>query len=203
MLNNFYRFISALMGGMFGTFFMFLIYGMSIFLLGNKENPITSFILIFMIFLGSLTSNLMCGVLFSLSAPDKYTERSHMLWHAFLINLFLFFVAFPFYILIAHTFFVAIIHILLSTFASSLVYEFFTEKGSYALTGLYSSLFTLFILSMSFLLLQNSSISSLFLFAILPFVWSITVFITLITEAVYTQFYHIFGIAVLDPKFKI
>ena len=93
---SFFRIISGLMGGVIGSFFMFILYLAYTNFFGSENTPITSFFLIFMVFIGSLIANLMTGVFFSLACPEKYSLKSTMLWQAFFINMFFFFIVFPF-----------------------------------------------------------------------------------------------------------
>lgn len=194
----FYRLVSGLMGGLFGTLFIFMIYLFSVFFLGNKESPVTSFVLIFMVFLGSLVANLMTGVFLSLADPEKYSRGTSMLWQAFMVNMFLFVVAFPFYILLKDFHLVAFIHFLFSAFVSNILFEFFSYQGSYAITGLYGSLFATFIIFVVLTLLQTLEISSFLLFGILPITWFALCFFTLLVEISYTQLYRSLGVKFLD-----
>ena len=204
MLNNFYRVFAGLMGGMLGTIFIAAIYGISIFLLGNQETPITNFVLIFMIFLGSLIANLSSGALFTLADPNKYDNKQSMLWHAFLLNLFLFFVAFPFFILLKDISLVAVLQLAFSALASNIVYELFAARGAYILTGIYGTLFGSFLLlTVLSLLEKDSTITTVLLFSILPVMWVLLTSLTIFVESMYTIIYKNFGIAILDPKTKI
>jgi len=197
--NLFFRLISALLGGSFGTLFAVIIYFSSLYFLGNEQNPLTSFVLIFMIFTGSLVANLSTGAILTFAQPEKYTRKNTMLWHAFLLNIFLFLVAFPFYTIIENIQAVAIFHLISSAFASNVIYEMFTEKNAYALTGLYGSLFgAFFIFIVSIFINVQEDILNIIIFILLPLIWIVLTLFTLIVEYLYTLFYKVSHIMFFD-----
>lgn len=199
--NSLYRIFSGLMGGLLGTLVIVAVYMFSNILLGNSENPITHFVLIIMIFLGSLIANLSTGAFLVLAVGEKYKRKTEILWHSFLFNLFIFFIAFPFYILLENIVLVAILQLVFSAFFSNIIFEMFASRGEYAFTGLYGSAFASFlVLVVLSLVEQGSHVSSILLFTILPLIWFLLSFLTLLAEWVYTLFYQSSGVAIFDPK---
>jgi hypothetical protein len=195
--------MSALFGGFLGSIFMFAIYHINIRIIDNPKNLITEFLLICMIYIGSLTANLFTGLFFSLVYPEKYNRRYDMIWQVFLINFFLFMLSFPVYVFMpAEIQTTGVLQIIFSIFSSSVIFEIYAGDGTYTISGLYGSLFGTFLMMVVLYLLKPSSFEGIFSFAVLPINWLVVTFFTLITEYLYSVFFKNYGIAALDPKTK-
>ncbi len=199
----FFRITSSVMGGFLGSISMFLIYAFNFYFLGNSENPITKLVLIFMVFTGSLIANLTSGAFLSMSYPEKYSRKSTMLWQAFLINMFLFLITFPFFTMLNEIQIVSIFQLLFSVLATSIIYEIYSGSGTYTLTGLYGSLFGIFLIFIVINLIQTTALSSILLFLSLPLIWLVVTIAIILIEYLYSLFYKASGFAVFDPKTRL
>jgi hypothetical protein len=197
-----YRIISGIMGGMIGSFFMFLIYGANLYFLQGANTPLSVYLLIFMVFIGSLIANLLYGVFISLAHPEKYSNQSNMLWQVFIVNIFIFIVVFPFYILIKDVRLIALFHLIFSALASNIIYEIFAKNGAYILTGIYGSFFGVIIIFVITYLIETTLFESLLVFIILPTLWCILTISTLFTEYMYSIVYKITNTPFLDINHK-
>jgi len=194
-MNKIYRLIGSLISSSLGGGLIFALYLLGLKILGPESNPIQSFMIIIMVFSGSLLSNILQAVFSSLAHSEKYCNKKLLLNQVFVINIFLFMVAFPAYIFSNNMELVALTHLVIANAASNLAMEFSASHRVYIWSGLYGTLFAVFFLILSFMLLNKGGQESILLLLLLPLTsFSISLNTILIETA--------FGIMYESPVFQ-
>lgn len=164
------------------------------------KNPLFIFVFMAMIFLTSVGANLLGSLFFTFVEHDKYSRSSTALYQIFFINLIIFAVMAPLYILLDAkglmdmTGFLAGFHVLLSALASVMILEIIGNL-KYALVGVYGVIFSLLISTGTILTIYEFSgrNPTVVLFAALPIMWMSLGFITVIVEMFYRWVYTLYG----------
>ncbi|MEK7523724.1 MAG: hypothetical protein AAB588_01710 [Patescibacteria group bacterium] len=210
---------AGLGGGIAGMLILLLIFlGASTILqsainpaaLGVEEagkNPLFIFVFMAMIFLTSLGSNLLGSLFFSFVEHEKYSRTSTAMYQIFFINLVIFAVMAPIYILMDSrgllelTGFLAGFHVLLTALASTMILEIIGNLR-YALVGVYGVIFSLLISTGVIMTLYEFSgrNATMVLFATLPIMWTTLGFVTVIVEMFYRWMYTLYGSDFLMSK---
>jgi hypothetical protein len=197
----FNRLFSVFLGGILGSISMFAIYYINLNIMDIPENLITEFFLIFMVFIGSITANIFSSAFLNFIYPEKYFYKKTIIWHIFLSNLFLFTISFPLYFLVKTDIFqLSIIHLIFSVFISKVLQETFAGKGSYTITGLYGSIFSLFLIIFIYYFFNELFQFNLTPFIILPLYWIFTEFLIITIEEIYSLIFKTTKNSFLDPK---
>ena len=201
----FLRLLSGIIGGASGTLALFVVY----FIMSNvlpKTGGVSSlsvFVIIIMTFVGTLTANTVTGVMVTFMDNEKYSRRKTIIMHIFLFNLVLFFLTIPLYLLGVMqdiTNGIAAVHFLLSAFVSALIMEVLAGY-KYSLLGIYSTAFGIFVsIGIALLLLAGGSKAIVIMFVAMPGVWFILQIVGSISELLYDNFVHIYGIDAMDVQ---
>jgi len=216
LLNSF----AGLGSGIAGTVILFLVFLISSTILtpvtevgtstgvGNLEsaaqNPLFIFIVIATVFLASLVSNIVGALLFSFVRHEKYTRNSTTIYQIFFINLCIFVLLAPVYLvlnaqnLISIIGMTALMHVAVAAFASLVILEI-VGNTKYALVGVYNVIVGLLIafgiITVLFQFSQNAQ--SILLFVTLPILWSSMGAMNVIGDMVYKWIYTVWGSDVL------
>lgn len=171
------------------------------------KNQLFIFVFMAMIFLTSLGANLLGSLFFSFVEHEKYSRTSTAMYQIFFVNLVIFMILAPIYILLDSqgrmdmTGFLAGFHVLLSALASMMILEIIGNLR-YALVGVYGVVFALmfstgFTIAVYELFQRNPTIV---LFAALPVMWTSVGFITVIVEMLYRWIWTLYGTDFLMSK---
>lgn len=198
------RLLSGLVGGTAGTLAVFVIYFVMLNLVPQTEGSALSiFVTIIMAFVGTLTANTLVGVMVSFLDNEKYSRRKTTIMHIFLFNFILFFLTIPLYMMgvaldIVNE--VAAMHFLLSAFISALIMEVLAGY-EYSLLGIYSSALGIFVSMGIAIALITSGVSSItIMFAAMPGVWLVLQIVGGLSELIYDNFVHLYGIEALNVR---
>lgn len=160
---------------------------------GGDKNPLFIFVFIAMIFLTTLGANLLSSLFFTFVEHDKYSRTSTAMYQIFFVNLVIFALMTPLYLLfdargqMDMTGFLAGFHVLISGLASVMILEIIGNLR-YALVGVYGVVFSVLIstgISVGIYTFTGQN-PTIVLFAGLPVLWTTIGFVTVIT----TMFYH-------------
>ena len=199
------RLLSGIVGGAAGTLALFIVY----FIMQNilpqtdEATSLSVFVIIIMTFVGTLVANTVTGVMVTFMDNEKYNRRKTIIMHIFLFNFILFFLTIPLYLMGAAMDIVlgiAAVHFLLSAFISALIMEVLAGYG-YSLLGIYSSALGIFIsigLAMMFMTTGMKDITIMFI--AMPGVWFILQAIGGLSELIYDNFLHAYGIDALNVQ---
>lgn len=171
------------------------------------KNPLFIFVFMAMIFLTSLGSNLLGSLFFTFVENEKYTRTSTILYQIFFVNIVIFTILAPVYLLLDSrglldmTGFLAAFHVLLSALASVMILEILGNLR-YAVVGVYANVFSLiFSTAVSMLLYEFSGRNpTIVLFAALPLMWTTLGFVTVIVTMLYHWIYTVYGTDFLMSK---
>ena len=194
----FLRILGGVIGGITGTIIMLMIYFLSFAALPADDSAassgITSFVLITMILLSTLSANMVSSQIIALSDKEKYQDSKTTLLHIFVLNLALFIFVTPVYLFSdpSKLQIVAAFHLLISAQMSALMMEIFAGN-QYPLVGTYGVAFggvTAFSI-VSFILLSasdvESGLSTIMIFIAMPLVWGLIEFFQCIAEIIYSK----------------
>jgi MFS family permease len=196
------RLLSGITGGIAGTLALFVVYFALISLVpSGEETTISVFVMILMAFVGTLVANTISAVMVTFLDSDKYNRRKTTITHVFLFNLILFFLTIPLYF-VGISFNVvqevAALHFLLSAFISALIMEVLAGD-QYSLVGIYSTSLGIFIsIGAAFALMALNVSTAAFTFAAMPVVWFILQLVGGLTELIYDNFLHVYGVDALN-----
>ena len=199
------RLLSGIVGGATGTLALFIVY----FIMQNvlpqtdEATSLSVFVIIIMTFVGTLVANTVTGVMVTFMDNEKYNRRKTTIMHIFLFNFILFFLTIPLYLMGAAMDIVlgiAAVHFLLSAFVSALIMEVLAGY-QYSLLGIYSTALGIFIsigLAMMFMATGMKDITIMFI--AMPGVWLILQIIGGLSELIYDNFLHLYGIDALSTE---
>ncbi|HEC21041.1 MAG TPA: hypothetical protein ENI70_00830 [Candidatus Peregrinibacteria bacterium] len=204
-----FRTLSGVIGGTFGTVIVFI----GIFLGGSIVQPVLSaaigeegvhplfiFLAIILIFLSLLVSNLATCVFLTYANREKYNRLISTLTQVFVVNVILFLVALPLYLLVsAHSLaaigYLAGIQLILGVLTTVLAMEVLAGS-KHIILNLYSSILAIFsallVIAMIFLT-TTAAATSLLVFIAIPLVWGFFAFWGTVAEMVYQWFYSLYG----------
>lgn len=173
----------------------------------TTKNPLFIFVFMAMIFLTSLGANIIGSLFFSFVEHEKYSRTSTAIYQIFAVNLVIFIIMAPIYIvldsqqLLDMTGFLAGFHVLLSTVASIMILEIIGNLR-YALVGIYGVVFSVLaaigILMVIFAFSGKNPV--VVLFAALPVLWTSLGFVTVIIEMLYRWIWTLYGADFLMSK---
>lgn len=192
-----FRILGGISGGITGTAVMLMIYFITLSILPSQENDvpgITTFTLIAMLLLSTLTTNMVSSYLIMLADKNKYHDVRFTLTNVFVLNLVLFIFTTPLYLIASTETIqtVAAFHLLISAQMSAVLLDIFSgsEYSLIATYGVALGGITAFSI-VSFIVIaateQNSGVSTLLLFIAMPMVWGLIEFFKGISEIAYTK----------------
>ena len=203
------RLMASFAGGIVGSISIFAIYILGLTISSSEgENPHSLFVILALVFVGSLVTNLISVFLISYFDRESYPRYITILTQAFIIQLVLFLFSIPIYIFVSslnlgETFikYIAALHLLLSVQISNLLLETLSNSA-YKIVGLYGvtlgSFLTIGIVIVIYLLGLE-----LFLFFIIPPVLWVTIeLFRSLSEVAYYYFYKFYGIDALSTETK-
>lgn len=209
---------SGLGGGLAGMLILFLIFlGASTILQSalnpelsaeeTAKNPLFIFVFMAMVFLTSLGANLVGSLLFSFVEHEKYTRTSTAMYQIFFLNLVTFVIMAPVYLLLDSrgmmdlVGFLAVFHVMLSSLSSVMILEVIGNL-KYAVVGIYGVVFS--VLASTGIMVAVYEFTdrnpTIVLFAMLPVMWTVLGFVTVIVEMFYHWVYTIYGSDFLMSK---
>lgn len=202
---------AGLGGGIAGTLILLLIFlGASTILQpawqpdavaeGGEKSPLFIFVFLATIFLTSLGSNVIGSLLFAFVEHEKYSRTSTVMYQVFFINLVIFVMMTPLYILfdarglMNMVAFMAGFHVLLSSLASIMILEIIGNL-KYALVGVYGVIFALMIATGGIMAVYEFTghDATIILFSAMPIMWVMLGFVTVIVEMLYKWLYTVYG----------
>ncbi|MEK9132749.1 MAG: hypothetical protein AAB606_03535 [Patescibacteria group bacterium] len=165
-----------------------------------EKSPLFIFIFMVMIFLTSMGANIVGSLFFSFVEHEKYSRTTTAMGQVFFVNLIIFVIMAPFYIIMDSqgtmnmVGFLAGFHVLLAALASVMILEV-VGNIKYALVGIYGVIFALMAATGIIILVyqftqQNTTIV---LFSALPIMWTLLGFVTVIVEMLYRWIYTLYG----------
>jgi hypothetical protein len=166
----------------------------------SGKNPLFIFVFMAMIFLTSLSANLLGSLFFTFVQQDKYSRASTALYQIFFINLIAFVLMAPIYLLLDARGlmdmigFLAGFQVLVSALASVMILEIIGNL-KYALVGVYGVIFSMLISTGVIMVIFELSgrNPTIVLFAAMPIMWTTLGFVTVIAEMFYRWLYTIYG----------
>jgi hypothetical protein len=205
-----FRAIAGVLGGGFGSAVIFLVIILTQSLITGafdnttSFNPIFIFIILAMAFLSIQVAAIASASLFAYIENYKYTRLTSTLVQIFLINLLMFVVMIPAYIVISQVnsealIYVGATHVVFSVIASTLIMEIMTEYR-YAILSVYTTIASVMIAILVILFVQFSASEILILplLAMLPIVWGCVGLFIGAGEMVYGWIYETYGVDYLS-----
>lgn len=213
-----YKTAMGLLGGLSGTVVLLMVA-----LIGNwifptllegldaesaPKSPLILFLVLVMVFLGTIVGNLISLTLMTVVDRQKYHNLSTPLTQAFMFNLLMFVFSIPVYLFLQNASlstisFVIGIHLTLTAFMSSIVIEILSER-EHILVTLYGSAFamllTLATSLVSFILLGNGPAKALFVFLVFPMTWTFLGLCGAAAEMLYRWAYDVYGVDFLSTS---
>jgi len=207
--------LAGLTGGTAGTIVLLIIFllGSSVFRTAfNPDqtetvtalNPLFIFAYIIMIFIGSITANIVSALLISFSDKSKYRRINSTIYQVFIANTLLFIITAPVYIItmgidLSFVAYVTSLHVILSIFATGLILEIIAE-AQYSLLSLYSVILAILISTILNLLIYRITNNSVtLLFVGLPVLWTSMGLSLGGANLVYNFIANTYGIDFLSP----
>lgn len=200
--------IGGLSGGVFGTLVMLVVFlaGSSVLrpvLKAQTESseihPMFIFVFIGMLFLGSLSANLLSSLFICLSDKSQYRRVSSTIFQIFILNLIIFIFLTPIYVItsrvqLSSIAYLAGLQVILSSLGSAMILKIIAAHR-YAIVGVYSSIFSI-IVSLGVNLVVYKVLSTDFtilLFAALPIIWLFNAIFEGLFAYFYRSLYNIYG----------
>ena len=190
------RILAGTGGGIFGTFVFFAVYFLSSILFPASQSDVLSesgisvFAVISIVFLGTLSTNMVTGILLGYADLEKYGKQLQTLTHIFSFNMVFFLMTIPFYLLFGgndpqNAQNIAAFHLLLSAMGSSLLADMVAGE-SYRVTAVYGTIFGGFIsIAIVGLLPLNHVVqSTTLIFFAMPLVWFFLTSFTALSEMI-------------------
>lgn len=167
---------------------------------GEGKNPLFIFVVMAMVFLASLTSNLLGSLLFTFVEHERYSRRQTALYQIFFVNMVIFVIMAPIFILLDSRELLDLVgvlaafQVLLSALASVMILEI-VGNIRYAVIGVYGVIFSMLISTSIVVVLYEFSgrNTTMVLFSALPIMWAALGFVTVIVEMFYQWLYTIYG----------
>ena len=146
--------------------------------------------LVVIMFCAAFVSNMSALYFLTLVNKQKYRFKSHILKGGFFLNIFLFFVALPFYIMVPPGDFlltIAAIHLFLSASNSILFAEIFSGV-QYAVSGVIGVSIAQMVLLLTYIGVGAPSANTIVTILFLPFIWMLLPMFLFATEKLYALF---------------
>ncbi len=202
----FFRTLVGILGGVIGSAVIFLVIILTqsliagIFDTDQSFNPVFIFIVLVMAFLSLQISAITSTSLFSYLQNAKYTRLTSTLVQIFLINLLMFLVMVPPYVVVSQInseaiMYVAAVHVIFSLIASTLVMEIMTQYR-YAILSVYTTIASVMIaiIIISFVQMSLSQILIVPLMLMLPIGWGCVGLFVGLGEMAYSWVYETYGV---------
>jgi len=199
------RWLSGIIGGVAGTLALFVVYFILLTAVPQDESglSLSLFVIIIMAFVGTLVTNTVVGVMVTYLDNGKYSRRKTTLMHIFIFNFMLFFLTIPLYLLGVTLDIVpeiAAVHFLLSAFISALIMEVLAGH-EYSLLGIYSSALGIFVsIGIALAVISTGVDPIVIIFAAMPGVWFILQVVGGLSELIYDNFTHLYGVDALNVQ---
>ena len=191
----FLKMFAGIAGGLLGTSSAFL--GMVFFIysssgVGNSLQSVefSGVSLVVLIFVAAFVANMSALYFLTLVDKEKYRYKNYILKGAFFLNIFLFLVALPFYLIIPQGDFlltIAGIHLFLSASNSALFAEIFSGV-KYAVSGVIGISIAQMLILLIYVGIGAPSSNTIVTILFLPFIWMILPLFLFITEKLYRLF---------------
>lgn len=198
---------AGISGGLMGTMILLLIFfgASSTFTMLSQNGfseitPIFIFLFVALVFLGSMGANLAGSLFIGLVDKEKYHRLSSAVMQIFVVNLLVFIILVPLYLVMGTInpnviIFLAALQVVLTTAASFLILEIISDT-TYALLGVYTSIFgslgaILIALSIFHITHYNATI---LLLIVLPLLWGMFGFFSSVLEILYYFLFEFYGI---------
>ncbi len=166
----------------------------------GTKHPLFIFVFMAMIFLTSLGANLLGSLFFTFVEHERYQRTATVMYHIFFVNMVIFIITVPLYLLLDARGTVDVVgvlssfQVLLSALASVMILEI-VGNSSYALVGVYGVIFSLLastgIVTVIYEFFGRNPV--VVLFAALPATWAMLGFVTVIVEMLYRWLYTLYG----------
>jgi hypothetical protein len=199
---GFVKILAGMFGGAIGTLILTAVFLLSSSILNTvfvpaedttaAPHPLFIFIFMAMIFLAALSANIISSLFLAFTDKERYTKISTSIYQIFILNIIIFVLTVPIYIITSSislplTGFAAVIHVLITTFASALILEIMA-RPKYALLGIYGVIIGILIsLSINFIIYYFSDSNPLILlFLAIPITWTSIA----LSEGIFYGFYY-------------
>lgn len=194
------RLFSGIAGGLLGTVAALLVFVLFSYANTTSEGhdiwskEFTGAGILAMVFFGSLVANIFAVLLQSFSAPYKYVAKMDILKDVFSVNIFLFLLSAPFYLLFSKTILsIAALHLFISASTSALIAEVGAGK-QYAVMGVFGvSLAQIFLFSFFLLFLKDMGNQTVFSIFFLPFIWILLPVMIFLSEKIRSALLKLFS----------
>ncbi len=174
----------------------------------GSVHPLFVFVFIAMMFLGSLTSNLLGPLFLGLSDRQKYKALTTSLYQIFIANIVILIVLVPVYMIVSGLKVemlssVAALQVVVSAFISALILEIIADH-KYALLGVYSTAFSILVSAGIYFFFYSVSSQQpiILLFLALPVIWGAIGIFSGLMGLVYEKVYRLYGIDFLSSAVK-
>lgn len=197
--------IAGVGGGVIGTLILFgvLFLASSYFapvFTGGDAPSFLVFIFMIMVFGASLASNIFGSFFVALVHSDRYKKRTSSLYQIFILNVIIFFASLPVYLIVSkiglsYLVYVAALQAILSAQASLLILEIVSDR-KYALLGVYSGVFSIFVSIILGLLIHRIFPDNLIFLMLtaLPIIWGSIGFFSALFNLIYYGIYSLYGV---------
>lgn len=204
-----FRALAGVLGGALGSAVIFLVIILAqSFITGvfdtTSFNPVFVFIILAMSFLSLQVAAIASASMFAYLENYKYTRLTTTLVQIFIINLLMFIVMVPAYVVISQMnsealLYVGATHVVFSVVASTLIMEIMTEYR-YAILSVYTTIASVMIgiLITLFIQFSASDILILPLLLILPIMWGCVGLFIGAGEMIYNWIYETYGVDYLS-----
>lgn len=191
----FMKMFAGIAGGLLGTsaallVMLIILYSSSSVGASLQSTEFSGTTLVILIFVAAFIANMTSLYFLTLVDKEKYRYKSYILKGAFFLNIFLFIVALPFYIVVPQGDFlltIAGIHLFLSASNSALFAEIFAGV-KYAVSGVIGISIAQMILLLTYIGIGAPSSNTIVTILFLPFIWMLIPFFLFITESLYAIF---------------
>lgn len=213
MFSILMRTVGGLGGGIMGAGVMFVIALVGSGILstaldevGGTPSPLFVFVFLAMIFLGSLTANLLGSLFMGFGDREHYSNVASSLYQIFFANVAILFVVAPVYLIVAGLDLnlgmlasVAALQVVVSAFVSALILEIIANHR-YALVGVYSTMLSVLVSAgVYFLVYAMSSGNPLLLLLLaLPVMWFSVGLFSGLVSVLYGVIYQWYGVDFLN-----
>lgn len=204
-----FRTLAGILGGVLGSAVIFLVIILTQSIItgifdSTTFNPVFIFIVLVMAFLSLQTAAIASASLFAYLENYKYTRLTSTLVQIFLINLLMFIVMIPAYVVVSQVnsealIYVGATHVVFSAVASTLIMEIMTEYR-YAILSVYTTIASVMIAILVILFVQFSASEILILplLLMLPIIWGCVGLIIGVGEMIYSWIYETYGVDYLS-----
>lgn len=176
------RGLAYLSGGIIWSIWFILVYFLVILILPLKwHNPTWTVIVVFMVYVWTMSNYLITARFNSLILKEKYSDSKGFLLHVFILNLALFVLSVPFYFLTQSVQDVALLYIIVTAWASNILQECFAKGWHFILTGVYGSIIWLFLIILAYVQITRVISDYTYLYFFIMPIINLTFFVTIET----------------------